>query len=54
LRKTFRATEEFLNAGIFECRHAVHRILQYRLKMVEVARNLVETEILGDAIHTPG
>ena len=46
--------EEGLDAGLVQCRHALQRVLQHRLEMLPVVGQLVEAEVLGDAVHAPG
>ena len=53
-REAFRTAEEFLQAGPFQRRHAAHRVYQQRLEMRKVAGDLVEAEIVRNAVHPPG
>ena len=52
-RETFRAVEEGLDSGVFQGRHTMQRHFQNRLEMIKVIGQLIETEFLGDAIHSP-
>jgi hypothetical protein len=53
-REALRTVEEGVNAGGGKQRQPVDRLFQDRLEMVEILRQLVETEILGNAAHSPG
>ena len=52
--KTLRAVEEGVDAGRRQHRHAVDAHFEDRLEMVHVLGQLVEAEILADAVHAPG
>ncbi len=51
--KAFRAVEKGMDSGGLEQRHPVHRRLKDGLKVVEIFGQAVETEIFGDARHSP-
>ena len=53
-REAFGAVEEGVDAGGLQHRHAVDAHFEDRLEMVEILRQLVEAEILADAVHAPG
>ncbi len=53
-RKTLRPIKERMNPRIGKHRHPVHRRFEDRLKVVEILRQLVKFEILGDTVHCPG
>ena len=40
--------------AVAEHRHAVDAHFEDRLEMLEVLRQLVEAEVLGNAVHAPG
>ncbi len=53
-REALRAAEELLNARALERRHPPHGIHEHRLEVREIALDLAEREILGDALRAPG
>ena len=53
-REALRAAEELLDAGRFQGRHPRHGVPQHRFEVVEITGDLVETEVLGNAVHAPG
>ena len=52
--ETLRSAEKSLDTNVLKCRHALDTFHQHRLEMVEIVRQLVKTEILRDAVHSPG
>jgi len=46
--------EELAQAHALERRHPVHGAFQNRHEVIHVAGQLVEAEVLGDAVHAPG
>ncbi len=53
-REGFGAAEEQLDAVIHQRRHALHGFLHVRHHAVPVGLDVVEAEVLGDAVHAPG
>ena len=53
-REALRAAEELLYAGRFQGRRPRHGVPQHRFEVVEITGDLVETEVLGNAVHAPG
>src|SRR3546814_14585760 len=53
-REALRPVEEGVDAGALQHRQALHRGLEDRLEVVEVLRELVEAEVLRNAVQAPG
>ena len=51
--EAFRTTEELLDPRLFQGRHTAHRIHQQRFEMFKAARDFIEAEIFGYAVHSP-
>jgi len=52
-RKTLGTTEKLLDARPLQRWQALHGVVEHRLKVIKITGNLVEAEILGDALHAP-
>ena len=53
-REALRAAEELRDLGRLEGRHALPGTAKQRLEVLVVDGDLVEAEVLGDAVHAPG
>src|SRR3546814_16426568 len=52
--EALRPVEEGVDAGALQDRHPLHHGLQHRGEVVDVLRELVEAEVLRDAVEAPG
>ena len=53
-REALRAAEELQDVGRLESRHPLPGAAQQRLEVLAVGGDLVEAEVLGNAVHAPG